>query len=151
MPAGGMTSSVQINPIAPGLFAYQLNGKQYPAALFANTDIAVAAAGALSNSTSRPATAGDVIELHGTGMGPTNPAAPDGEVFTQSYPATNLADFKVTIGGKAATVSSASIVSPGLFQVDVQIPTGLSGGDQPITLTVSGVSAQPNLLLTIAA
>jgi len=151
LPGGGMQSYVQINPIAPGLFGYPLNGKQYPAALIAGTPVVVAAVGALSGSCSRPATAGDFIELYGTGMGPTNPAAPDGVVFTQAYPAASLAAFQVTIGGIAAVVSFAGLVGPGLFQLDVQIPTGLTGGDQPLVLTVSGISAQPNLMLTVSA
>jgi len=151
MPQGGLQSAVQINAVAPGLFAYTLNGKSYPAALIAGTPIVVAAVGALSGSTSRPATAADFVELYGTGMGPTNPAAPDGVVFHTSYPAANLAAFKVTIGGKAATVTFAGLVGPGLYQLDIQIPTGLTGGDQPLVLTVSGISAQPNLMLTISA
>jgi uncharacterized protein (TIGR03437 family) len=151
MPAGGLQSSMQINAVAPGLFGYQLNGKNYPSALIAGTPVVVAAAGALSGSTSRPATAGDFVELYGTGMGPTNPAAPDGQVFSQAYPAVNLAGFKVTIGGQAASVTFAGLVGPGLFQIDIQIPTGLSGGDQPLVLTVNGVAAQPNLMLTISA
>jgi len=150
MPAGGMISSVQINAIAPGLFAYQLQGRSYPAAVFAGTSVVVAASGALG-SPSRPATAGDFVELYGTGMGPTNPVAPDGVVFTTPHPASSLAAFKVTIGGKAAPVSFAGLVGPGLFQLDIQIPTGLNGGDQPLILTVNGIAAQPNLMLTIAA
>ncbi len=150
MPAGGMQSSVQINAVAPGLFAYMLNGNNYPAALIAGSAVVVAAAGALS-SPSRPATAGDFVELYGTGMGPTNPAAPDGVVFSQAYPASNLSAFQVTIGGIAATVTFAGLVGPGLFQIDIQIPNGLNGGDQPIVLTVNGIAAQPNLMLTISA
>ena len=151
MPSGALQSAVQINSIAPGLFAYQLNGKSYPAALFADSAVYVAAAGALSGSSSRPAAAGDFIELYGTGMGPTNPAAPDGVVFSQAYPTTNLSLFKVTIGGVTAKVTFAGLVGPGLFQLDVQIPAGVSGGDQPIQLTVNGVAAQSNLMLTISA
>jgi uncharacterized protein (TIGR03437 family) len=150
MPGGGMTTSIQINPVAPGLFAYKLNGKSYPVALFAGGSVIVAAVGALS-STSRPASAGDIIEFYGTGMGPTNPAAPDGVVFSKSYPAANLAAFQMTIGGQAATVSFAGLVGAGLYQINVQVPSGLSGGDQPVVLTVSGIAAQPNLMLTIAA
>ena len=151
MPAGGLQSSMQINPIAPGLFAYQLNGKNYPSALIAGTPVYVAPTGALSGSTSRPATAGDFVELYGTGMGPTNPAAPDGQVFTQAYPAANLANFKVTIGGIAANVTFAGLVGPGLYQIDIQIPTGLIGGDQPLVLSVNGVAAQANLSLSISS
>jgi uncharacterized protein (TIGR03437 family) len=150
MPGGGMTTSIQINPIAPGLFSYKLNGKSYPVALFAGGSVIVAAAGALS-SPSSPAKAGDIIELFGTGMGPTHPAAPDGVVFSKSYPAANPAAFQVTIGGQAAAVSFAGMVGAGLFQINVQVPSGLSGGDQPLVLTVGGIGAQPNLLLTIAA
>jgi uncharacterized protein (TIGR03437 family) len=150
MPGGGMISSVQINAIAPGLFAYTLNGRSYPAALFAGTSVIVATAGALS-SASRPATGGDFIELYGTGMGPTNPAAPDGVVFNHAYAAADLTAFHVTIGGRTATVSFAGLVSPGLFQLDVQIPTGLAGGDEPVMLTVGGLAAQSNLMLAIAA
>jgi len=110
----------------------------------------VAAVGALS-STSRPASAGDILEFFGTGMGPTKPAAPDGVVFSKSYPAANLAAFQMTIGGQAATVSFAGLVGAGLYQVNVQVPSGLSGGDQPVVLTVAGIAVQPNLKLTIAA
>ena len=151
MPGGGVQSSIQINPIAPGLFAYKLNGKSYPVALFAGGSVIAAAVGALSGSTSRPAKAGDILEFFGTGMGPTNPPAPDGVIFSKSYPAANLAAFQMTIGGKAATVSFAGLVGAGLFQLNVQVPTGVSGGDQPVVLTVSGIGTQPNLLLTTVA
>lgn len=151
-PAGGMTTSLEIDGVAPGLSAYRLNGTLYPAALFASSAIYVAAVGALGGAyASRPATAGDVIELYGTGMGPTNPAAPDGVVLAQAYPAPSLAAFKATIGGVNAPVQYAGLVGAGLFQIDVQIPSGLKGGDQPLNMTVSNVAIQPNLMVTISA
>jgi len=150
-PAGGITTSFQINPIAPGLFAYQLNGRLYPAALFAGTSEYVAATGALGGLASRPAKAGDGLELFGTGMGPTNPAAPDGVVLTTDYPATDLAAFEAAIGGIPAQVLYAGIVGAGLYQVNVLVPSGLTGGDQPLTLSVNGIPVQPNLMVTIQA
>ncbi len=45
----------------------------------------------------------------------------------------------------------AGLIAPGLYVVDVRIPTGLKGGDQLLALTVSGVPIQPNLMLTIGA
>ena len=150
-PDGSMTSSVEIDALAPGLFSYMLSGTLYPAALFASTATYVAATGALPGYTSRPAVAGDVIELFGTGMGATSPAAPDGVTFTDAYPAANLASFRATIGGKAASVLYAGLVSPGLFQVNVQVPAGLSGGDQVIGLSVGGVGIQPNLRITVGS
>ncbi len=149
-PAGGLQASMQVNAVAPGLFAYQLNGKNYPSALIAGSPVYVAPTGALSGSTSRPATAGDFVELYGTGMGPTNPAAPDGQVFSQAYPTANLAGFSVTIGGVPVTVTFAGLVGPGLFQIDIQIPSGINTGDQPLVLKVNGIAAQSNLVLTMA-
>jgi uncharacterized protein (TIGR03437 family) len=147
---GGMTSSVQINAVAPGLFAYTLNGVLYPAAVFASTTTYVAAVGALPGYASRPAAAGDIIEVYGTGMGQTSPLAPDGEILTQAYPA-NLANFAATVGGVSAKVLFAGMVYAGAFQIDVQIPAGLKGGNQPISLTVNGVAIQPNLMIAISA
>jgi uncharacterized protein (TIGR03437 family) len=150
-PAGGLTTSLQIDSVAPGLFSYQLKGTLFPAALFAGTDTYVAAKDAVAGYKSRPAVAGDVIELFGTGMGLTNPAAPDGVFFSDSYPAAKLADFKATIGGIDAPVVYAGMVSPGLFQVNVQIPKGLTGGDQTIDVAVGGTRTQPNLKITVQA
>jgi uncharacterized protein (TIGR03437 family) len=150
-PAGGITTSVQINDVAPGLFAYQLNGTLYPAALFAGTAEYVAATGALPGYASRPAQAGDALELYGTGMGPTNPAAPDGVLLTTDYPAANLAAFEAAIAGLPAIVLYAGVVEAGLYQVNIQVPAGLSGGNQALTLSVNGVPVQPNLMLTIQA
>jgi len=150
-PAGGITTSFQIDGIVPGLFAYQLNGTLYPAALFAGTAEYVAATGALPGYASRPAKAGDAVELFGTGMGPTNPAAPDGVLLTTDYPTANLGAFEAAIGGLPAAVLYAGVVEAGLYQVNIQVPAGLSGGNQLLTLSVYGEPVQPNLMLTIQA
>lgn len=151
-PAGGMTTSLEIDALAPGLAAYRLNGVLYPAALFASTSTYVAAAGALgAGYSSRPATAGDIIELYGTGMGSTNPASPDGVVLSQAYPAQSLSAFQATIEGFDAPVLYAGLIGAGLFQIDIQIPTGLKGGDQSLNLTVNNIAVQPNLMITIGA
>jgi uncharacterized protein (TIGR03437 family) len=84
-------------------------------------------------------------------MGPTNPAAPDGVVLTTDYPATDLAAFEAAIGGIPAQVLYAGIVGAGLYQVNVLVPSGLTGGDQPLTLSVNGIPVQPNLMVTIQA
>jgi len=147
-PNGVLTSTVELDAIAPGLFTYPLNGQTYPASVFAApTEIYVAPAGALPGYNSRPAAPGDVIELYATGCGLTNPPAPDGVLLTTFYQAANLAAFQVTIAGKAASVLFAGIVSPGLWQINVQIPAGLIGGNQPLVLSVNGIASQPNVTL----
>jgi uncharacterized protein (TIGR03437 family) len=149
-PAGGIQTTIQVNAVAPGLFGYTLNGKNYPSALIAGTTTLVAATGALGGGyVSRPAVAGDYVELYGAGMGPTNPAAPDGVVFTQAYPAASLSAFTVKIGGVAVNVIFAGLTGPGLYQLDILIPSGIPAGDQTLVLTVSGIAAQTNMVITM--
>lgn len=150
-PTGVMTSTVEIDAVAPGLFCYTLKGVLYPASVFATATgvVYVAAAGAISGYSSRPGAPGDIIELYATGCGPTSPAAPDGVVLTKPYPAANLGAFQVTMAGASATVLFAGIVSPGLWQINVQIPSGLIGGDQPLVLSVNGVASQANVKITL--
>lgn len=150
-PTGVMTSTLEIDAVAPGLFCYTLKGVLYPSSVFATATgvVYVAATGALSGYASRPAAPGDIIELYATGCGPTNPAAPDGVVLTKAYPAANLAAFQVTIAGKSASVLYAGLVSPGLWQINVQIPSSLIGGDQPLVLSVNSVASQPNVKITL--
>ncbi|HEY1754035.1 MAG TPA: serine hydrolase [Bryobacteraceae bacterium] len=150
-PTGAMSSTIEIDAVAPGLFCYTLKGVLYPSSVYAtgNGVVYVAAAGALPGYASRPAAAGDIIELYATGCGPTNPAAPDGVVLSQAYRAANLAAFQVTIAGKTTFVLFAGLVNPGLWQLNVQIPTGLIGGDQPLVLSVNNVASQANVMITV--
>jgi uncharacterized protein (TIGR03437 family) len=146
-----MSTTLQIQSVAPGLFCYTLHGVLYPASVYATGSgvVYVAAAGALPGYSSRPAAAGDLIELYATGCGLTNPVAPDGVLLTTAYPAADLASFQVTIAGKNASVLYAGLISPGLWQVNVQVPSGLIGGDQPLVLSVNGAVSQPNVMITL--
>ena len=123
----------------------------YPAAVFATAGgvVYVAAAGALAGYNSRPAAAGAFGALYATACGPTNPVAPDGVVLSAAYPAANLAAFQVTIAGKAALVTFAGLIGAGLWQINIQIPSGLIGGDQLLVLSVDNVASQPNVMLTV--
>ncbi len=70
-------------------------------------------------------------------------------MFSTPYPAANLAAFQVTIAGQTASVLFAGMVGPGLWQLNVQIPSGLIGGDRPLVLSVNNVASQPNVMLTV--
>ena len=93
-----------------------------------------------------PAKAGDVLELYGTGFGPTNPTIAPGLVFQGSAPTASA--VSVTIGGTRATVQFAGLSAAGLYQINVVVPT-TSSGDQPVVATVSGASTQSGVLLRI--
>ncbi|HUB83167.1 MAG TPA: IPT/TIG domain-containing protein [Bryobacteraceae bacterium] len=93
-----------------------------------------------------PANPGDVLELYGTGFGPTSPSVAPGLVFQGADATTNT--VSVTIGGTAATVSFAGLASVGLYQVNVVVPSVVSG-DQTVVATVNGMSTQSGVLLKV--
>lgn len=83
---------------------------------------------------------GDIVALYGTGFGPTSANLADGLVFTGAYPTANA--VTVTIGGTAAEVLWSGLVGPGLYQLNVRVPSTLADGDHAVLATVTGVSSQ---------
>jgi uncharacterized protein (TIGR03437 family) len=132
---------------SPALFTYALQSRFYADALFAADYAYVAAVGALPGVTSRPAQAGDYILLFATGLGQTNPPYPAGQVLTAAYPVPDLSKVSVLIGGQPALVHFAGMTYAGLFQINIQAPSGVPAGDQPIVLGVAGQTS-PTVYLT---
>ena len=84
--------------------------------------------------------------LHANGFGPTDTPVTSGAEGQSG----NLVPLPVAqIGGVNATVTFAGLTYPGEFQLNVQIPTALGNGDQPVTVTYNGQSTQPGALITI--
>ena len=102
-----------------------------------------------------PFKVGETIVLFGTGMGITNPAAPNGRLLTTPLPL-SLAPT-VTIGGLPSQVAFAGLVGPGLYQINVVIPTGLNfaGATGNVDITVSlqagAAKSQRNAVISVAA
>jgi uncharacterized protein (TIGR03437 family) len=134
--------------MSPALFTYALQSRLYADALFASDYAYVAAAGALPGVTSRPAKAGDYILLFATGLGQTNPPYPVGQVLTAAYPVPDLSKVSVLIGGQPALVQFAGMTYAGVFQINIQVPSGIPAGDQPIVLGVAGQASPPTVYLT---
>jgi uncharacterized protein (TIGR03437 family) len=113
----------------------------------------VAKAGTFPGATTVPAQRGDVLILWGTGFGPTVPATPLGVTIpsTQTYstatvPAVTINNTPVTVYGAALAPGFA-----GLYQVAIQVPTGLADGDWPIQATIGGVPSPGGTLLSVGA
>jgi uncharacterized protein (TIGR03437 family) len=128
--------------MSPGFFTYQSASTTYVAAIHVDGTL-VGPAGPLS----RPAVPGEVIEIYGTGFGPTNPLTPTSQLV--AAPAQLSVPAQVTIGGVNAQVQWAGIVGSGLYQLNVAIPN-VAAGDQPVQASVSGFQSAANALLTIA-
>jgi uncharacterized protein (TIGR03437 family) len=91
-----------------------------------------------------PAHVGDIIVIYCNGLGPVNPPIPPGTAATGATP--TVQTVTTTIGGLPATVNYAGLSpgSPGLYQVNAIVPSGVSpGGQVPVTLTVAGQTSPP--------
>jgi uncharacterized protein (TIGR03437 family) len=132
---------------SPGLFTTTMQGSGQLAATNENGTV---------NGSSTPAAEGSVIALYGTGGGQTSPPGVTGSVTPIPTSAAGLLKIPgtvtATIGGQAATVQFAG-EAPGLvtgvFQVNVQIPSGIGTGTWPVTLSINGVPIS-NTSATIA-
>ncbi len=85
-----------------------------------------------------PATPGEVISIFATGLGPTNPVIATGQKAPAGATPT-VNPVSVTVGGQAANVlfAGAEEGQIGLYQINVQLPSGGLYGPQPLQLTVT--------------
>jgi uncharacterized protein (TIGR03437 family) len=136
--------AAQKQQYAPAFFT--IGTGAYVAAVHLDGTI-VGASGLLSGTTTTPAAPGEVIELYATGFGPTSPAVPTGSLVTtpEQLPANSL---QVTIGGVAASVGFAGLVTPGLYQFNVTMPS-LPPGDATVVAQIGGVMTQSGVSITI--
>ena len=143
---GTAAGSAKLQNYAPGLFTFQ--GK-YAAALHNSDGVPVAPAGYLGPSaTSRPAQPGESIQIYATGLGPTTPAVPPGQLVAAPAAIANLTQLKVTVGGVPATIQYAGIVAPGEYQINLIVPPQ-SDGDQAIVVSIGGASSASTVDLPI--
>ena len=101
------------------------------------------------STTTAPAKPGETIILWGTGFGPTTPAAPAGQITPSNLYSVN--GVVVTVGSVPVTASATALSpgSAGLYQVVIQVPSGLANGDYPIVATVGGVQSPSGVKLTV--
>jgi uncharacterized protein (TIGR03437 family) len=122
--AGQSTAAfpLSVASAAPGLFTADLSGAGQ--LLATNQD-------GSANGTARPAAAGSRVTLFATGTG------------------TPMLPLSVTVGGQDATILSTSNASPGLIQIGVQLPDGITGGAIPVNLTAGGIQSPPGATIAI--
>lgn len=135
-----MTNSLIAIPAVPGLFTSDASGHGQGAIL--NQDGSI-------NSAAHPAAPGSVVSLFCSGCGITAPLGTDGTVATSIAALVNLPS--VMIGGQIANVQYAGS-APGLVngavQINVTVPTGISGDAVPIGISAPG--APPSAPVTVA-
>lgn len=161
--------AVKMAPASPGWYRIAdpaVKGRFNVIAQFANTvwlalpasTTAALKAPPCTSSTSplslcgQPATIGDYLVIYATGLGfATRNGDPNGRPLAtgEAPPADGSVLYQtptvptVTIGGIPAKVLYSGLAPgfPGLYQVDVQVPSGVvSGDDIPVRITMGGVS-----------
>ncbi|MGP8243002.1 MAG: hypothetical protein ACLQVN_00615 [Bryobacteraceae bacterium] len=121
---GDVESSSAVLPLAqaaPALFTASDAGSGPAEALNQN--------GTLNNA-ANPAVAGSTITLFATGTAAGS-------------------TLSVTIQGVSAAVQSASVTTPGVTQISVQVPSGLTAGAASVVLQSAGVASPPGVTIAI--
>lgn len=118
-PSGTARTNAEVRAVAPGLFgtAPGPTGSIYVAAVHQDGTI-VGQPSLIPGS--RPALAGNLISIYGTGFGPTAPLRPAGELIE---PAPLAFPYKVRIDANEVPSSFGGIVGPGLYQFNIIVPS----------------------------
>ena len=155
-----MTSAVVNVPVAAASpeFLYFLetkSGMNPVAALNASTNNSyIGPPGLISGATFAPVPVGDIVTAFGVGWGATTPSEPIGTLDpVQSVLAAG--SYSLTLGGVTVPTSDIlyiglSPLSAGLYQVNFTVPSGVPSGNQPLVLTVDGVTTTSNAYIAIA-
>ena len=140
----GLTSgtvTVNVDPLAPAFFSLGANavsGNVYVAAEHVDGTL-IGPAATIKSAT--PVKPGETIMLFATGFGPT---LASGEALAVQ-PA-------IVIDGIAANVTFAGLVGPGLYQINVTVPTNVTVGQDVLVVGLSSnFETQPNAYITVAA
>ena len=136
------TFTAQAQAASPSFFVF--NGGPYVAATHALGNLLGPAT--LYPGSTTPAKPNEVITVYANGFGSTSNPVVSGSISQSG----NLSPLPVIkIGGSAAAVQFAALVSPGLFQFNIVVPPNAPDGDLPITATYSGVNTPAGTLITI--
>jgi len=94
-----------------------------------------------------PAKPGETILVYANGLGPVTSTLTAGSIFQSGSLAAALPTMQVN--GVQATVSAASLISPGLYQLNVTLPMNLPNGDNPIAMQYDGHSIPAGAVVNI--
>ena len=132
----GASIAAPVLTAQPGIFNYSAGGETFGAILHANFALA---------NTANPAKPSETVLIYCTGLGAVSSPPEDGEPGNGQA---TLDTPKVMIGGTNAMVSFSGLAPGfvGLYQVNAEVPAGLSASNQPVVITMAGASSNSVLL-----
>jgi len=140
------------NAVAPSFLLFSTQG--YIAATHLNNTGCVASGlvdcyvgpTTLYPGASTPAAPGETIVAYAVGFGLPSTTLTAGSA-TQAGSLPSFPSCK--IGGNPATLGFAGLISPGLYQFNITIPSTAANGDNPISCTYGGLSTPAGDLITV--
>jgi uncharacterized protein (TIGR03437 family) len=96
-------------------------------------------------SGSKPATAGEILSLFATGLGPVNPGVDPGKPFPTSPLAVVNSPIDVTVNGTSAEVLAA-VGFPGTvdnYQVNFRVPSNTPKGAATVQVSAAWIAGPP--------
>ncbi len=138
--------TAQLQAVSPGFLRF--GDGVHVAAEHAGYSLLGPASLSVPGYTFTPAAPGEIILLFCDGLGlPTSPLTADSAVQTGELP-TPLPI--VTIGEMSATVQFAGLISPGLYQLNVVVPSLAANGDNQVVVIYGGVSSPAGAMIPVS-
>lgn len=146
----GSSAAVPLPVIAvnPGILTYEDGGTGQARVI--NSDGSLNGDGSITGS-DKPAAAGSVIQVFATGLGPTQPAIPQGTPAPNAPLSATTLPVTANIGGRQAIVTFAG-AAPGMigvYQVNMIIPVLTPGGSARMWLAVDGNQSQHGVAIQV--
>jgi uncharacterized protein (TIGR03437 family) len=142
---GAVSVQVTANQQASNVGTAQL--AQFSPAFFAGSGIVAAQHADYSLvSTANPAKPGEVIQLYGTGFGPTSPAVPTGQLVATPEPLANK--VQISVGGADSSIQFSGLVGSGLYQFNVVIPD-IGNGNAAVVASIGGLQTQAGVSIPV--
>ncbi len=132
----------------PAFFVYAPQNGRFPAAQHADA-VAVGPVGLFQGGPpSRPAAPVSAVVLYGTGFGETVLGLDPATFFQGASELLDLGDLSIGLGPSTARVTFAGLVAPGLYQINIAVPS-YQDGDYFLNAVVGELTTQPGLELVV--
>ena len=99
-------------------------------------------------SSKSPGTPSEYLVMYLVGLGATDPAVPSGMAASANPLSKVINQPTVTVDSLPSNVLFAGLTPGfvGLYQIDFQVPMGVTAGEVTVTVSQNGVAANPTLL-----
>jgi uncharacterized protein (TIGR03437 family) len=128
---------------------YTVNLRDHVPALYESSGVAAALDTSYNVITaSNKASRGSMVQLFANGLGPVTNQPASGDPASSSPLSWTTTMPVVTIGGENANVEFSGLAPgyPGLYQINVKVPSRISPGTQPVILSIGGQTSRPSTL-----